>query len=374
MTEVSRDKNDSIPPIFRPLSLRGVTIPNRVGLSPLCMYQATDGHANDFHVVHLGSRAVGGYGLVMAEMAAVSPEGRISTRDAGLWLDSHIEPWKRVVDFVHDRTEAKIAIQLGHAGRKADTGVRWLRGTPEGEEGAGGFATIAPSAIPFVERYKTPHALDEDEIAALVQKYVEAAQRVEAAGFDIIELHFAHGYLISSFISPLSNKRNDRYSGSLEGRMALPMEIYHAVRAVWPDDKPIACRISACDWEEGGNTVEDAVEIGKMFADAGLDILDVSSGMVTHGGRPEKEEPLFQVPLSERVRKEAGIPTMTVGGVQNARDMNAIIEEGRADFCLMGRSAIYNPYFMRHAARSLGYDYPWPDEYVSADTVDAPIA
>jgi len=363
-----------IPPIFRPLKLRDVTIPNRVGLSPLCMYQSREGHANDFHVVHLGSRAVGGFGLVFAEMAAVSPEGRISTRDAGLWLDSHIEPWKRVVDFVHERSPSAIAIQLGHAGRKADTGVRWLRGTPEGQEGAGGFETIAPSAIPFVERYRTPRAIPEDDVPALVRKYVDAAKRVEAAGFDIVELHFAHGYLISSFMSPLSNKRNDPFGGSLEARMELPLRIYRAVREVWPESKPIASRISAIDWEEGGNTIEDAVEIGKMFREAGLDILDVSSGMVTHGGRPEEETKLFQVPFSDRIRNEADIPTMTVGGVQDAAAMNEIIEAGQADICLMGRAALYNPYFTRHAAKNMNYDFPWPEEYVSAGTIDAPVA
>ena len=366
-------KNNQVPPIFRPLQLRDLKIPNRVGLSPLCMYQAREGHANDFHTVHLGSRAIGGFGLVFAEMAAVSPEGRISTRDAGLWLDSHIEPWKKVADFVHGRSESALAIQLGHAGRKADTGVRWLRGTPEGQEGAGGFPTIAASAIPFVERYKTPRALSREDVPTLIHKYVEAAKRADAATFDIIELHFAHGYLISSFISPLSNKRNDEFGGSLEARMELPIQIFRAVREVWPENKPISSRISALDWENPGNTIEDAVEIGKMFKAEGLDILDVSSGMVTHGGRPDIEPKLFQVPFARKIREGANIPTMAVGGVQDTDAMNKIIEEGAADICLMGRAGLYNPYFMRHAARNLGYDFSWPDEYVSASTVEPPV-
>jgi anthraniloyl-CoA monooxygenase len=366
-------QNSEIPAMFRKLQLRDITIPNRVGMSPLCMYQSKEGHANDFHVVHLGSRAIGGFGLVFAEMAAVSPEGRISTRDAGVWLDSHIAPWKRVVDFVHQRSASAIAIQLGHAGRKADTGVRWLRGTPEGQEGAGGFRTIAPSAIPFVERYKIPTAIPEDDVPALVQKYVDAAKRVDQAGFDLVELHFAHGYLISSFLSPLSNKRNDSLGGSLEARMELPLRIYRSVREVWPESKPIASRISAIDWEEGGNTIEDAVEIAKIFQNAGLDILDISSGMVTHGGRPESEPKLFQVPFSAKIREAANIPTMTVGGVQDADAMNQIIGNGQADICLMGRAALYNPYFVRHAARNLNYNLQWPDEYISADNVEVPI-
>jgi len=359
------------PPMFMPLSLRGVTLPNRIGLSPMCMYSADDGHVNDFHLVHLGSRAVGGAGLVMAEMTAVSPEGRISLKDAGIWQDSHIAPWKRVVDFVHHGSEAKIGLQLGHAGRKADTGVRWLRTTDTGQQGAGGWEQLAPSAIPYSDRHPTPRALTDDDIARLTACYVAATRRALAAGFDMVELHFAHGYLLSSFISPLTNRRNDGWGGSLEGRMRLPRTLMRAVRAAWPEERPVAARISAVDWVDGGTTIEDAVEIARMLKEDGLDILDVSTGIVVEHGRPPKDG-LPQTPFSARIRREAGIPTMTVGNVQSSADMNAIIAEGRADVCMMGRAHLYDPYFAHHAARAQNHPLAWPGTYSSAATVDPP--
>ncbi|MEE8333521.1 MAG: NADH:flavin oxidoreductase/NADH oxidase [Alphaproteobacteria bacterium] len=359
------------PPMFTPLALRGVTLPNRIGLSPMCMYSADDGHVNDFHLVHLGSRAVGGAGLVMAEMTAVSPEGRISLNDAGIWRDSHIAPWKRVVDFVHQGSDARIGLQLGHAGRKADTGVRWLRTTDRGQQGAGGWEQLAPSAIPYSEQHLMPRAMTEADIAGLIDSYVHAAKRARAAEFDLIELHFAHGYLLSSFISPLTNRRNDGWGGSLEGRMRLPRAVLAAVRAVWPEDKPIAARISAVDWVEGGTTIEDAVEIARMLKQDGLDILDVSTGIVVDHGRPPKDG-LGQTPFSERIRRETGIPTMTVGNVQSSADMNAIIADGRADICMMGRGYLFDPYFVRHAARAQDHALAWPGTYASAATITPP--
>jgi len=359
------------PPMFTPLSLRGVTLPNRIGLSPMCMYSADDGHVTDFHLVHLGSRAVGGAGLIMAEMTAVSPEGRISLRDAGIWQDSHIAPWRRVVDFIHDQSDARIGLQLGHAGRKADTGIRWLRTTDKGQQGAGGWEPLAPSAIAYSEKHRTPRAMTEDDIARLTESYARAAERAAAAGFDLIELHFAHGYLLSSFISPLTNRRNDGWGGSLEGRMRWPRALLRAVRGAWPEDRPIAARISAVDWVEGGTTIEDAVEIARMLKEDGLDILDVSSGIVVEEGRPPKDG-LPQTPFSERIRRDAGIPTMTVGNVQASADMNAIIAEGRADICMMGRGFLYDPYFARHAARAQDYALDWPGTYYMAATIEPP--
>jgi len=349
------------PPMFMPLTLRGMTLTNRVAMSPMCMYSATDGVVTDFHVVHLGSRAVGGAAMVMTEMTGVSPEGRISRGCAGIWSDAHIAPWKRVVDFIHAHSTSKIALQLGHAGRKGSQHLPWEgrdAALPPGEA----WQLVAPSAIAFSSKDAVPKAMDEADIAKLIRDFVAATKRAERAGFDMVELHFGHGYLLSSFISPLTNKRNDGYGGSLEGRMRLPLEIFHAVRKVWPERKPISARISAVDWVEGGNTADDAVEIGRMFKAAGLDILDVSSGNVTPGGRPTAGG-LFQTPFAERIRRETGIPTMTVGNIRSADEINAIVADGRADLALLAKGYLYDPYFVRHAAYSLGYDLPWPNQY-----------
>jgi anthraniloyl-CoA monooxygenase len=349
-----------IPPVFTPFTLRGLTLPNRIVMSPLCMYSADDGAVGDWHVVHLGSRAMGGAGLVMAEMTAIHPDGRISARDSGIWDDRHTGPWKRVVDFVHAHTDGKIGMQLGHAGRKADTGESWKRGT--GAETISGFDLVAPSAIPVSERARTPRAITLEEIAALPELYVKGALRALEAGFDLLELHCAHGYLLSSFISPLSNRRNDDYGGPLENRMHLPLEVFAAVRAAWPQDRPIAVRISAVDWVEGGHEIEDAVAVSQMFREAGADIIDVSSGMVTNHRPPDSS--LFQVPFAERIRAEAGIATMAVGNIETGEQMNDIIAGGRADLCVVGRGHMYDPYLARHIARELGYDMPWPGQYV----------
>lgn len=348
-----------LPPAFTPYRLRGMALVNRIVMSPLCMYSAEDGVVGDWHVVHLGSRAMGGAALVIAEMTAIHPDGRISARDAGIWDDKHVAPWKRVVDFVHHNTDAKIGLQLGHAGRKADTGESWKRGS--GQETVSGFDIVAPSAIPVSERARTPREISPDEIAALPGIYAKGAERALAAGFDMIDLHCAHGYLLSSFISPLANKRADGYGGALEGRMRLPLEVFAAVRAVWPDDRPIAVRISAVDWVEGGHTVEDAVQVSRLFQDVGADIIDVSSGMVTNHRPPDTS--LFQVPFAERIRAEAGIATMAVGNIETGEQMNDIIANGRADLCVVGRGHMYDPYLVRHIAREIGYDMKWPDMY-----------
>ena len=349
-----------IPPVFTPFTLRGMTVPNRIVMSPLCMYSATEGAVGDWHVVHLGSRSMGGAGLVFAEMSAVHPDGRISSRDAGIWDDRHIAGWARVVDFVHAHTDGRIGMQLGHAGRKGDTGESWKRGT--GSETISGFDLVAPSAIPVSERARTPRALSEEEIRAIPRLYVDATKRALAADFDMIEFHCAHGYLMSSFISPLSNRRNDAYGGPLENRMRLPLETFAAIRAAWPEDRPISVRISAVDWEAGGHEIGDAVEVSRMFKEAGADAIDVSSGMVTNFRPPDHS--LFQVPFAEEIRARAGIATMAVGNIETGEQMNDIIANGRADLCVVGRGHMYDPYLARHIARELGYDLPWPGQYV----------
>ncbi len=349
-------------PMFQPLTLRGLTVPNRIALSPMCMYSAVDGTVGDFQLVHLGSRAQGGVGLVLTEMTNVRADGRISPGCAGLWRPEHVAPWKRVVDFVHRESESKIGVQLAHAGRKGSVPVAWERSARGLAER--GWEIIAPSAIRFSDDSPMPRAMTTDDIADITKCFVQSTKWALEAGFDLIELHMGHGYLLSSFMSPLSNKRTDGYGGSLEARMRFPLEVLRAVRAVWPEDKPISARISAIDWEEGGNKIEDGIEIAKMLFDAGIDIVDVSSGNVTGERRPELPG-LFQTPFSEAIRKATGKPTMTVGNIRNADDANAVISEGRADICCVARYHLYDPYFVRHAAHEQGIDPNWPKQYLN---------
>lgn len=352
-------------PMFTPFTLRGMTLKNRLVMSPMCQYSADDGTADDWHVVHLGSRAMGGTGLVISEMTDISPEGRISSGCAGMYKPEHVAAWKRVVDFVHTHSDAKIGVQLAHAGRKASCSTPW--------DGGGGplpsdktWEIIAPSAIPFSPDSQTPREMNRDDMERLIEAFAQGARWANEAGFDMIEIHGGHGYLLSSFISPLSNKRSDEYGGSLENRMRFPLEVFHAIRANWPDDKPVSMRISAYDWVDGGTEVDDAVEIGKMMKAAGLDILDVSSGNVTDDPRP-RVEGLFQTPFSERVRNEANIATMTVGNVGGPEQINEVIAQGRADLCCMAKGQLFDPYFAHHAARTLGADeHKWPKQYAAA--------
>lgn len=357
------------PPMFTPFTLRDLTVPNRVVMSPMCMYSAEDlnGSPNDFHVVHLGSRAMGGAGLVFTEMTQISPEGRISPGDAGIWDDKHVEPWKRVVEFVHHHAHGKIGMQLGHAGRKGCEPIAWQRDTPLKNDEK--WEIVAPSSIPFSSNSELPREMNQGDIAKVIDDFTAAAQRAADAGFDIIEIHGGHGYLLSSFISPLSNHRTDKYGGPMENRMRLPLEVFHAVRSVWPEEKPISCRISAIDWVEGGNTIENGVTVGKMFKEAGLDILDVSSGNVTDLRRPVTPG-LFQTPFSERIRAEVDIPTMTVGNIATAEQINRVIANGRADLCCMAKGHLFDPYFVRHSARALGFELPWPKQYPAAGVFD----
>ncbi len=360
---------DHTAPMFQPLTLRGVTLPNRVVLSPMCMYSANDGTVGDFQLVHLGSRAQGGAGLVFTEMTDVSPEGRISPYCAGMYKPEHRDAWKRVVDFVHGNSEAKIGVQLAHAGRKGSTPAPWERGRPLGDKG---WPLVAPSAIPFDDKSPVPKEMDRSDMDKVRDDFARAARWADEAGFDVIEFHMGHGYLLSSFLSPLSNKRRDEYGGSLENRLRFPLEVVKAVRQIWPSGKPLFARISATDWEDGGNTIEDGVAIARAMKAAEVDVIDASSGNVTSTKRPATHE-MFQVPLAARIRKEANVATMAVGNIRTVEDVNRVLREGQADLCAIGRWHLFDPYFARHAARDLGSDgSPWPNQYKRAAEVVAP--
>ncbi len=354
------DPPSNIPPLFTPFTLRGMELVNRIVVSPMCMYSAEDGTVGDFQLVHLGARAMGGAGLVITEMTNIHAHGRISPNCAGMYKPEHPEAWKRVVDFIHTQTEAKIGLQLAHAGRKGAVPRAWERGA--GGLGDEAWELVAPSAIPFGEGSATPRAMSTIEIADMVGRFAQGARWADEAGFDMIEFHMGHGYLLSSFMSPLSNAREDEYGGDLAGRMKFPLEVFAAVRAVWPGEKPISARISAVDYEDGGTTIEDGIAMARMLFDAGIDIVDVSSGAVTSQGRP-KPVGLYQTPYSEAIRKATGKPTMTVGNIRSAGDANGIIEDGRADLCVLAKWHLYDPFFTRHAAVELGYDLPWPNQY-----------
>jgi anthraniloyl-CoA monooxygenase len=350
------------PPMFVPFTLRGLTLPNRIAVSPMCMYQAKDGTVDDFHLVHLGSRAIGGAGLVFAEMTNVSPEGRISPGCAGLYKADHVEAWRRVVDYVHRHTPAKIAIQLAHAGRRASTALPWQgRNVPPPD---GGWETLAPSAIAFCDTLPAPRQMTHADIARVVADFARAASWSEQAGFDLIELHMAHGYLLSTFLSPLSNKRSDGYGGDLEGRARFPLEVVRAVRAAVPD-LPLSVRISAVDWSPGGSTLEQMIAFSVMLKEADVDIIDVSTGNVVNVLRPITGR-LFQTPFSDQIRNQVKIPTMTVGKIRSYGDINAILAAGRADVCLLAKGYLRQPYFAYDAAQAQGYDLPWPDSYAQA--------
>ena len=354
------------PPMFAPITLRALTIPNRVVVSPMCMYSAKDGVVNDWHVVHLGSRAVGGAGLVISEMTDVLPEGRISLHCAGMYASEHVGAWRRVTDFIHQHSASKVAVQLAHAGRKGSLTRSW-----EGHQNLGpaNWEILAPSSIPFAEGRQTPRAMNRADMDKVRDAFARAAEMSDAAGFDMIELHFAHGYLISSFISPVSNQRSDEYGGSLENRMRFPLEVFKAVRAAWPKDKPISTRISSVDWVDGGTTIEDALETARMLHDAGNDILAVSSGGVSSAQRPVDGR-VYQATLSDRIRNTLHIPTISVGGIVSHGDINTIVAAGRADMCALGRGYLEDAYFARHAAREQNFGgLKWPSQYRRAGEV-----
>lgn len=353
------------PPMFTPFRLRDVVIPNRVVVSPMCQYVADDGCIGDWHLVHLGSRAIGGAGLVMAEMTDVSREARISPWCAGLYCNEHAAAWKRVVDFVHRESSAKIGIQLGHAGRKGATRRLWEGDSEPLDEG--GWPLVSASPIPyFPDRSPVPREMTRADMQQTLADYVRAAELAEEAGFDLLEIHMAHGYLLASFISPLTNERTDEYGGCLQNRMRFPLEVFDACRAVWPAHKPMSVRISAVDWVPGGMEPEDAVEVARMLKAHDCDIVDVSAGQTVPEQRPRYGR-LFQTPFADRIRQSVGIATMAVGNISSYMDVNTIIAAGRADLCLLARAHLFDPYWTRHAAWMLGWPLPWPAPYKSVE-------
>ena len=352
------------PPMFTPFKLRSLTLENRVVVSPMSQYSAVDGMPNEWHFVHLGTRAVGGAGLVFAEMTDVSPEGRISPGCPGLWTRKQADAWKRIVDFIHRETRAKVAIQLGHAGRKGATRRMWEGDVQPLEEGH--WPIVAPSALPYFPHSQVPREITRKEMDKVIADHVRAARHAEHAGFDLLEIHMAHGYLLASFISPLTNRRTDAYGGSLENRMLFPLEVFEAVRGVWPAEKPMSVRISAVDWYPGGHGPADAVEVARMLKANGCDAVDVSAGQTVPDQRPVYGR-IFQTPFADRIRHEVGIATMAVGNISSYADVNTILAAGRADLCLLARAHLWDPYWTRHAAFELGWPLPWPDQYHSLD-------
>lgn len=352
------------PPMFTPFRLRGLTLRNRVVVSPMDMYSATDGVPGDFHLVHLGARALGGAGLVMTEMVCVSEEGRITPGCTGLYTGRQGESWKRIVDFVHTRSPGTaIGVQLGHSGRKGSTRLMWEgmdEPLPEGN-----WPLTAASPLPYKPDSQTPRELTRAQLTDIREQFTSAAWRAARAGFDLLELHCAHGYLLSGFLSPLTNRRTDAYGGSLGKRLRFPLEVFDAVRGVWPAEKPMTVRISATDWTEGGTTAEDAVEIARAFAAHGVDAIDVSTGQVVADERPEFGRS-YQTPYADCIRHSVGVPVIAVGAISSWDDVNSLILAGRADLCALARPHLYDPNWTLHAAAEQGYDGPgvsWPDPY-----------
>ncbi len=352
-------------PLFHPLAIRGVTLRNRLVVSPMCQYSCDDrdGVPTDWHLVHLGGFAKGGASLVIAEATGVAPEGRITPYDTGLWNDAQIEPWARTVRFVH--TQGALAgIQLAHAGRKASTNRPWLGGKPMAPSD-GGWQPVGPSDHPFADGYATPRRLETEEVSALPGAWAAAAHRADLAGFDVVEIHGAHGYLQHSFLSPVTNDRTDHYGGDFEGRTRLMRETVTAIRAVWPANKPLFVRLSSTDWIDGGWDGDDTVRLSRDLAALGADVIDCSSG----GVAPHQQvvaAPLYQVPFAARVRHEAGVASMAVGMITTPPQANAIVEDGHADLVALGRELLRDPHFPTRAAKELGATPPQPAQYLRA--------
>ncbi len=350
-------------PLFSPLRLRSVTFANRIGVSPMCQYSSEDGFANDWHLVHLGSRAQGGAGLVMLEASAVLPEGRISIADLGIWKDAHIPALKRIAQFINSQG-ARAGIQLAHAGRKGSMSAPFAGERLLGP-GEGGWQPVAPSAVAFSENYAIPQALDEAGIEAVVEGFRLSARRALEAGFDLIEIHAAHGYLIHQFLSPLANRRTDEYGGSFENRVRLALQVVDAVRCEWPDHLPLFVRISATDWVEGGWNVDESVALAKLFREHGVDLVDASSG----GQVPNARIPVdsgFQVEFAARIRRAAGISTAAVGLITEPGQANSVIANGEADMVFLAREMLRDPYWAVHAAVALDSPASWPVQYLRA--------
>jgi len=357
-------------PLFSPFQLRSVAFANRIGVSPMCQYSSQDGFATDWHLVHLGSRAQGGAGLVILEASAVLPEGRISPADLGIWKDAHIPALARIATFLHSQG-SRAGIQLAHAGRKASMappqiGDRLLL------PAEGGWQPVAPSALAFSPTYAVPQALDQRGIDAVVEAFRQAASRALMAGFDFVEIHAAHGYLLHQFLSPLANQRTDAYGGSFLNRAHLVLDVARVVRAEWPSHLPIFVRISASDWAEGGWNIDESVQLARLFRDEGVDLVDVSSG----GLVPNAQVPLgpgYQVEFASRIRREASIPTAAVGLITDSAQANAIVEQGDADLVLLGREFLHHPYWPLRAAAVLGEPASWPSQYLRAAPPKSPV-
>lgn len=348
--------------LFEPLIIKDITFRNRIVMSPMCQYSAEDGYASDWHLVHLGSRAVGGAALIMVEATAVSPEGRISPGDLGLWDDDHIAPLKRITDFVHS-TGSIAGIQLAHAGRKASHNAPWL-GSAQLKSSEGGWLTFGPSDIPYSPSEEPPVVLNRDGIKKIIDDFRDATVRSVKAGFKVMEIHAAHGYLIHEFLSPLSNHRSDEYGGSFENRIRLLLEITDAVKSVWPDNLPLFIRLSATDWYEDGWNVDETVKLSAILKERGVDLIDCSSGgnIVAQKIMPV---PGYQVPFAEAVKK-TGILTGAVGLITTAQQAETILQEGKADMIFFARELLRNPYFPLSAAKELNVDINWPVQYLRA--------
>lgn len=351
-------------PMFTPFALREMQLDNRVVVSPMCQYSADDGVPNEWHLVHLGSRAIGGAGLVFTEMTNVAPEARISPGCTGLWNETQRDAWKRVVDFVHTRSRAKIAMQLGHAGRKGSTKLLW-EGMDEPLDG-GNWEVLGPSPVPYGPRNQTPRPMTREDMDRVCAQFVRSTKLAEEAGFDLLEIHFAHGYLLSSFLTPVSNRRDDDYGGSLHNRMRFPLEVFDACRAVWPKDKPMSVRISATDWVEGGFDSDDSLVVAAALKERGCDIIDVSTGQTTPEAQPVYGR-CYQTPFADRIRNVVGVPTLTVGNITSHDQVNTILLAGRADLVALARPHLRDPYFTLRAAEELDeHDVTYPPQYQSA--------
>ncbi len=349
--------------LFQPLNIRSIEFKNRIMVSPMCEYSSIDGFANDWHVVHLGSRAIGGAGLIITEAAAVSPEGRITPSDLGIWKDEHINELKRITKFIKEHDSVP-GIQLAHAGRKASHDLPW-KGSAVLTPNQGAWQTLAPSAIAYKDGEPLPKAMSKEDINQLVNDFRSAAVRAIEAGFEVIEIHAAHGYLINEFLSPLSNKRNDEYGGSFENRLKMLAEIVDAVRNVWTQEFPLFVRISATDWVDGGWTENDSVALAKVLQTKGVDLIDCSSGGNSHAQKIPVG-PLYQVPFSEKIKKETGILTGAVGLITTVQQAEQVLARQQADLIILARQFLRDPYFPLHAAKELGVDVKWPVQYERA--------
>lgn len=356
----SAEAEDIPPPMFTPFRLRDLEFVNRVVVSPMCMYSAREGLVDDFHLAHIGALASGGAGLIVTEMTHVVPEGRITPGCAGIYTSEHTAAWKRIVDLVHRTSDTKICLQLGHAGRKGATRLMW-----EGMDeplAVGGWPLISASPLPYHPHSQVPEEMSREQMVEVKEQFVRAARRAEEAGFDMVEIHFAHGYLLASFLSPLTNVRTDAWGGSLENRMRFPLEVFTAVREVWPAHKPMSVRISATDWMEGGFEVEDAIAVARALKDLGCDVVDVSSGQTAPDAKPVFGR-MWQTKFSDAIRNTVGIPTIAVGNISSGDQVNTILAAGRADLCAIGRPHLANPRWTLQAAAEQGWKLPWPPPF-----------